>query len=1104
MTEKLSIVNLQVEFCTEPLDVETQTPRFHWQIIGQKTEEAILDCQIRVYEADILMWDSGKIQADFHSGITYEGKPLNPCTRYTVQAIVWDSAGESAQAETFFETAFLDGSEKPWEGAQWISAAECNLYAQSKEVFSIETQMRIAEGTCGGIVFGANDPRLLDKNLNLFGMAGPHYFAYELDISAVPAQLKIYRVGYTPGDSPEIPLAMVPVPGISPDRLRDFHTLRVDVLGNQAQTFLDGECIDWGDQPAYSITTGRQLNILGRSDVIAFPLLCEIGFCAEKETRTEYQSLIVRNLRTPKAVLFEEKPGNPRIFREKPELTVQDGCFALYSQNGRTITTADPSHSSMPIFRQQFQVGEKLKKARLFMTARGIYEGSMNGTPLSEEWFLPGLDQYDKHLGYQVYNVTDKLVLGENTLLVQLGSGWWSDSQTYTIMNHNYFGDRPSLLAKLVLEYEDDRKEVLVSSPENWQYYENGPVVYAGNFHGETFDARKEGIFDPDGWKTPIVSEAVPIPETEQAPPWPAPNHTVPVLTAQNNSGAKVVQTLTAKAVSEPRPGIFVYDMGQNMAGVPRIRLREKAGTLILMRYGEMLYPQGDASGMEGMLLTENLRDAICTDRYYCRGDADGETFEPHFTFHGYRYIEITGCSQPPALEDVQGLAISSAVRLTGDFTCSEPLINRLFENVRWSQYANSISVPTDCPQRNERLGWMGDAQVFARTACFNADMHRFYRRFLRAARDLQTPEGQYPNVAPVGGGFGGIAWESAGIIVTWEVYRHYGDLEIIRENYSAMQRYLDFLIEKGWPGILTDVGPLGDWLATDMETDQELIWNAIFAYDAKILGQMAEAIGKKEDALRYQALFEEIRNLWNQVFVDEEGYTRRRDGTRNDTQCSYALPLGYGIFSDAHRSNAALRLAQRVRRDHHTVTCGFLGTPHLNPALCENGYADDAYQLLLQTQYPSWLYPILQGATTIWERWNSYTVENGFGGNNSMNSFNHYSLGAVASWIYEYVLGIRQEPDSAGYQNIRIQPVIQTFTYASGYYDSIAGRISVDWKKEGDHYLLQVQVPAEVKASVVLPAEKVFSGEGKETTSKGCFRCFEIAGGSHLFRLKV
>ncbi len=1086
MDAGFSLAELQVDHRRQPLDVETAAPCFSWRLVGNQRGLRQSAYQIRVYHGDRMVWNSGRVHSAQTGQILYEGHPLCPCGEYRVEVTVWNQEEQSAHASTFFETGMMDGSLTAWEGARWLGPSRCSLYSFTKEVFSVQGELRIPPGSSkAGLVLGGEDPRLKDANLNPFGLAGRNYIAYELDVSVLPAVLRIYRVGYDPKDREEIPLAEHSILPITADNRHEFHTLRIDVLGHEAYAYLDGTCIDWEVGPQGE-KIPRQLNPLGRFDVPAFPMLCQVGFEAAGGSWGEFRRLTLRNLRTPKALLFEATPDAPGPFAAVEPLKVEPNRFCLNGDKNRTLALADPSHGSMPVLRRRFSVAGGLTRARLYITARGIYQGKVNGAALSQDWFQPGANQFDKHLDYQIYDLTEKLFPGENAMAFVLGSGWWSDAQTYVIQNHNYFGDRPALLAKLVLEYPNGGRQEVVTGPEDWKLSVGGPMVYAGNFHGEVYDARREAAFagcslpqfDDGDWEQPAVLEAVPVPETEQVPGWPAPNHTQPEFTAWNSTPVRAGKVLKAKSVAQPRPGVFVYDMGQNMAGVPRIRLRGNCGQRFVFRFGEMLYPSNDPSGMGGMLLTENLRVACCTDHYISKGDPKGETFQPRFTFHGYRYLELTGTAAPPKPEEVEGIVLSSMTEQTGSFTCSEPLVNRLFENVLWSQRANSISIPTDCPQRNERLGWMGDAQVFAPTACFNADMRQFYRRFLRAARDLQTPQGQYPNIAPVGGGFGGIAWESAGIIVTWAVYRQYGDLEIIRENYTAMKRYIQYLKTKGWPGILTDVGPLGDWLATDLSTDLELLWNAVFAYDVKILGQMAAAIGETEDAAEYQSLFEEICALWNRTFVDAQGYTQNRAGERNDTQCSYALPLEYGVFSAQNAPKAALCLAQRVERDGYTVTCGFLGTPHLNPALCRYGYTEAAYRLLLQKEYPSWLYPVLQGATTVWERWNSYTLEHGFGGNNGMNSFNHYSLGAVAAWLYEFVLGIGQEEGSVGFEKLAFRPRMEVLESAAGYYDTPSGRAAVDWKREGGKIFLKILAPPNTGNR--LPAQRQDAGMGR------------------------
>lgn len=572
-----SLAKFQVEYQTEPLDIETGHPRFSWQLRGNGQGLCQSAYRIQVSRSGKIGWDSGKVTSDQTNEVYYQGEPLRPCEEYQVQLTVWNQTGETAAASTWFETGMMEESVEAWEGAQWLGPAQCSLYAFTKEVFSVEGELRIPPGSeRGGLVFGAQDPRLKDGDKNLSGLAGENYIAYELDVSVLPARLRIYRVGYSPDDRKEVPVAEHPVSGFTETNRHDFHTLRIDVVGHQAFAYLDGACMDW-ETGAQGERIPRQLNPLGRFDVLAFPMLCQVGFQAGAGSSVEFRRLTVRNLRTPKAVLFEATPEHPGPFGAVKGLGVEQGCFSLMGTEETTLATADPSHHSMPLLRTGFAVKEGLKKARLYVTARGVYQGQVNGADLSKDWLQPGANQFDKHLDYQIYDITQKLLPGKNAMAFGLASGWWSDAQTYVIANHNYFGDRPSLLAKLVLEYRDGSREVVATRPKSWRLSAQGPVIYAGNFQGEIYDARREDGFagcslaeyDDSGWETPAVLDALPIPLEDQEPGWPAPNHTQPKFTAWNRTPVRAVQVLKANAVIQPRPGVFVYDMGQNMAGRP-------------------------------------------------------------------------------------------------------------------------------------------------------------------------------------------------------------------------------------------------------------------------------------------------------------------------------------------------------------------------------------------------------------------------------------------------------------------------------------------------------------------------------------------------------
>lgn len=1063
------VYGLTTELAKTPLGVDEARPRFGWKIDsdGQNVKQSAY--RVTVKTGDKCVWDSGIVESSESAWIEYAGEALAPRTEYVWQVESFCDDVRASAADSF-ETGLMNPSIDAWRGAKWIGSKELSLAVRAKSIFALELQFRM-HGEAVGLIFGKNDPRLLDANKNDYGIAGENYIKYRLSRDGA---LKIYRVGYCPSDRADAPIAVSSIEGFDPDAC---HTLRIEVTGNNAYAYLDGERVDYEKRefrgapmpgaPEFIIVP-RQLNPAGTNDLTTYPLLCESGFFAEG--RADVLKYSISNLRPPKATLVRIEAATP-------------GPFGDYVATDRLVIcdrelTADLSYGGIPLLRREFAVDGEIKRARLYATARGIYDCAINGAAISDRRFEPGAGQYDKHLQYQAYDVTAMLKSGANTIDVALASGWWNESQTFTLMNYNYWGDRQSLLMMLICEMADGSEKTVVTSPGQWLARTDGPVRFAGWFYGEHYDARLESA--APCWKPAVEIPTVDFSELLKDmsfPRWPVPTMDQPALTASIGAPVKQIMSLEAQRFIEPRPGVYVYDMGQNMIGVPEIAFRGKAGSEAVIRFGEVLYPDlPEYAGNVGMILTENYRDALSIDRYVFASN-EKVVYSPRFTFHGYRYVEITGVSEAPALSDVKGKVLSSIQELTGDFTCSNELVDRLYSNIRWSQYANFLSIPTDCPQRNERMGWAGDAQVFSRTAAYNADVYGFLRRYLECHRDCQLPDGRYADIAPVGGGFGGIEWDSAGVIITYELYRQYGDKRVIEENFANMERYMDFLKAKGTPGLLDNVGPLGDWLATDMSTDNPLLWNSVYYFDAFIMREMAAAIGKRAEAEKYAALAKEIKGNWNRAFVDPEtGKTRALSGEINDTQASYSVPLAYGVFDDMQR--AADRLAEKSAEAGYTVTTGFVGTAPLCPALCDGGHADAAYRILTGTAYPSWLYSVTEGATTIWERWNSVTKENGFGGNNAMNSFNHYSLGAVGAWMYAYCLGISRGDGS--WQRFRLKPYADYFDSAEGWFESVYGVIRAAWSRKDGKTTYRVTVPANTEAEIIIPGRHEVIGSGE------------------------
>jgi alpha-L-rhamnosidase len=711
----------------------------------------------------------------------------------------------------------------------------------------------------------------------------------------------------------------------------------------------------------------------------------------------------------------------------------------------------DPS----PYLRKEFRLEKPVRRARLYTTARGVYEPYVNGERVGKDVLAPGWTDYRKRVQYQTYDVTKLLVEGRNALGTVLGDGWYAGFVGFDPKHRGaHYGSRAQLLAQLEVEYEDGATQTVVSD-SSWKSL-TGPILYSDLLVGESYDARQEMA----GWNEPGFDDSdwYPIGVEEGE---------TPQLVAQPDEGVRVTEEVAAKSVTEPKSGVYVFDMGQNMVGWVRLKVQGEAGTEVTLRHAEALNP-------DGTIYTTNLRFARATDRYVLRSGSE-EVYEPRFTFHGFRYVEVTGYPGEPPLEAITGRVVHSATPPVGSFECSSPMANKLQSNIVWGQRGNFLSIPTDCPQRDERLGWMGDAQIFVRTAAFNMDVAAFFEKWMVDVEDNLSPEGAFPDVAPLFGDRsetflrqGSPAWGDAGVIVPWTIYKTYGDTRIVEKHYDSMSRWMKYLREAN-PDLLrrNKMGNnYGDWLSPKGDyTPKDLLATAYWAYDAKLLAEMAEATGRREDAKGYENLFEEIKGVFNEAYVASDGRIK------GDTQTCYILALHMGLLPEELRPAAAEHLVTAIERGDWHLSTGFVGVGYLCPVLTEAGRADVAYRLLHNDTYPSWGYTIRQGATTIWERWDGWTEERGFQSPN-MNSFNHYSLGSVGEWLYRYVAGIDQEPRSSGYKHIVIRPHPGGgLTSARAEYDSVRGRIASEWETVDGVFRLRATVPANTTATVRVPA---------------------------------
>jgi alpha-L-rhamnosidase len=1012
-----------------------------------------------------------------------------------------------ALALAMASNSFARSDERVFGNARWIggSDADLPLYAQYLSVFKIDFTLKLHEkSTRAGFVYGANDARLMNKYKNVQRVENGRdssYILVELDVrDDEAALLNIYRAGYAPGDKKDVPLESVKIPRSVIHRENRFapHRFSISSVFGNTRVLIDNNRV-----------ADICLNPLGRSDVIAFPVLGDIGYCTRGEGAAEFSDVEIRNYKSP----------SNRI--RKFEFQVS-----------RRFETFDPSRNSMPLLRTRFSARAGVTSATLYITARGIYAPYLNGKRVGRDYFNPGHTHYNKTLLYQVYDVTGLLQEGENALSVQLGEGWWSGSATYSGENWNYYGDRNSLLATLVVAYPDGAEEVIVTDPETWEYASESPVVYGSLFQGEVFDA----TLQPRRWKPAVevsLENRVPADGGGNRPK--VNDYSDFRLVEQFGQTVQPFDTLTAIAAMEARPNAYVYDMGQNMVGVPRILLPETSrGQQITFRYAEVKYPDlPEYKEKAGEIMLENIRGAMAQDIYIANGEA--AIFQPEFTFHGYRFIEITGVDGPLPAENVQGIALSSIDKFTASYETSNPRVNRLWENIRWSMLGNFLSIPTDCPQRNERMGWSGDISVFSRTAVYLADVRDFLRRHLLAMRDAQREDGRFTDVAPMGGGFGGLLWGSAGITVAWESFRQYGDTLMLREHYPAMKRYINFVLEKyidRKTNVLVQENPnswanLGDWLGLEQEkNDNSLIWESYFLFDLDIMRRIARDLGETADERHFAEVYDRRKAFFNETYIDGEtgktvcsGFQQNKKGMergkRVDTQTSYALPLAFGIVNDEHRAKFIENFTATVERENamddgkiappFSLLTGFIGTAWVNKALSDVGRADLAYRLLQQTSYPSWLYPVEQGATSIWERLNSYTREEGFGGNNGMNSFNHYSFGAVGAWMIEHSLGIRRDENSPGFKHFILQPTpdpTREMSFAKGHYDSPSGRIESAWEYKGNETRYRFVVPRDATATLYLSGKKfsVDNRRMKKLDAVNGKQAFELQAGEYHF----
>ncbi len=748
------------------------------------------------------------------------------------------------------------------------------------------------------------------------------------------------------------------------------------------------------------------------------------------------------------------------------------------------ISKACPS----PVLRKEFNLNKKIKFARIYVTSLGLYELKLNGEIITNSLFTPGWTSYKKRLQYQVYDVTNFLKNGKNVVGVTLGDGWFRGHLAGWIKdNRNFYGEKLALLMQLNIEYEDNTTETIITD-SSWKS-STGPILCSDIYNGETYDARLEKI----DWKNSKKVEVL--------------NHSKPerpvrydILIAQIAPPVKRIQEVKPVEIIKTPKGETVIDFGQNMVGWVKFKVKGKPGDKVVLRHAEIL-------DFEGNFYVANLKGAKQTIEYILKSSNTEEIFEPHFTFQGFRFVAVDQFPGELDLENFVGIVVHSEMKQTGKFECSEPLINKLQQNILWGQKDNFLDVPTDCPQRSERLGWTGDAQVFVETAAFNMDVASFFTKWLGDLKADQFDDGSVTHIVPYipvlgEGGAGSAAWADSATIIPWIIYKKYGDVRILENQYESMKAWVNFMKKEAGDSCLHTSGfHYGDWLAfaTDRSdypgatTSKEIISSAFFAYSTSLLIKSAKVLNKIVDVEFYEKFLKKIKTAFQNEFITPNGRVA------SNTQTAYLLALAFDLVPEELKESTAKKLAEDVKKFGH-ITTGFVGTPFICHVLSKFGYNDLAYKLLNRKEYPSWLYPITKGATTIWERWDgikpdgSINTKSAFSSNEDdmMNSFNHYAYGAIGDWMYKTVAGIKQSEKSSGYKNIIINPCPGgNLTFAKAELETMYGKIVSNWKKENEKTIFEVEIPPNTTAKVFVP-----SG-----TDVSDFKEYNIGSGKYKFK---
>ena len=1072
---------LRCEALSEPLGMDVAHPRLSWKLADGRrgAKQSAYEIQVASSPAKLAadkpdVWDSGKIRSGASLNVAYSGSALLPSRRYYWRVRAWDQDGKPYpdSAVSWWETGLL--GQANWK-AKWIGYEEPELHhvreAGARWISNPE----------------ANVPELSSDT--------HHNFRFWFEPAKGVRRAVLYVTGrdtVAAWLNGKQVLQAEPLPPWKQMPWKTYRVVDVTAAVESGKNLLAIDAIHYASERRPAVSDDSQtpmsatLYIEAPDGSAATLVTSEHGWKAALDAKGHW-----------------------------PEAGFDDGAwkeaipYALPA-NSFAEPMGDPwPTGAVKALRRNFLVTEPIASARLYATALGAYVLSINGKRVGDQILSPGWTDFRQRVIYQAYDVTDEVKTGNNTIGALLAPGWYSTPLQWYGQGNNYGKTQPTLRAQLRIEYLDGSVE-WVMTDEKWKA-DISPILSAEIYDGETYDARRL----QKGWDTSSFDD------TEWTGASVVQPHE-PEIVWQYFPPIRAHQVLNAKTITNPSPGVYIYDFGQNLAGVARLRAKGSAGTDVRLRFAEVLNP-------DGTLYVENLRTAKATDHFVLAGSGASEEFEPRFTFHGFRYVQVSGLSSKPELGDVTAVVFHTDAPFLTTLKTGSAMINQLWSNILWGQRSNFLGVPTDCPQRDERLGWTADAQVFWRTATYNMDLATFSRKFGADMRGTQVGTDMYGIFAP---GTStphpayGTGWSDAGVIIPWTSWLQNGDPAVVEENWAAMENYLAAIeasnrnhLWKNNYGI-----PFADWLAPEGVTPVDLIATAYWAYDVTLMRQMAHALGKSADEKKYRDLFDKIKSAFNEAYVGPDGTVAGvpprpvfASGTETklsdkpvETQTGYVLALHMDLLPEGLRARAAEKLLDRLAANQWRLGTGFLGTPYLLSALTDAGHADVAYRLLLNTEYPSWGYLVEHGATTMWERWNGDQKRD----DPTMNSYNHYAYGAVGDWIYRYAAGIDADSGDPGYHTIWLHPTFDPRLGSLDFsYDSSYGTIRSSWDISANRATWRLTIPANATGRLPLsrtqsvrftmngkPLSKDFSARKERADQE----VFELPAGSYQFEVEL